>query len=114
MAPKRWPANGHGLPSSRSACTNVTPGIDCGSRSTATTSRFLPPKKRACLPPPLATSSTGPRVTSAAQRTTHGEGPSEPCATCGEQLLEDRAVAAVLAFAIATNREVGMERELRK
>src|SRR5256886_15897987 len=41
--------------------------------------RPRPAKKRACRPAPLATSSTGPRVTSCAQRTTHSDGASAPC-----------------------------------
>ena len=40
------------------------------------TARLRSAKKRACLPAPLATSSTGPCLTRAAQRTTHDEGAS--------------------------------------
>src|SRR3989442_9650797 len=48
-------------------------------RVSLTTARPRPEKRRACRPAPLATSSTGPRVTSCAQRTTHSDGASAPC-----------------------------------
>src|SRR5687768_8262898 len=80
MPAKRCPANGHGLPSSRSAFTNWIFRLKaCASRSTATTSSPRSAKKRACRPAPLATSSTGPRSISAAQRTTQSEGASPEC-----------------------------------
>src|SRR5581483_10678604 len=63
-------------PFSRSACTKRTPGISCGSRSTASTSRPRAANSRAWRPAPLATSSTGPRSTSSAQRETHADGAS--------------------------------------
>src|SRR4051812_31703820 len=46
------------------------------SRSTAMTSNSFSAKKRAWRPPPQATSSTGPRATRGAQRTTQSEGSS--------------------------------------
>src|SRR6185503_12642674 len=109
MPPKRWPANGHGLPSSRSALTNRTPGIDCASRSTATTSSPRAAKSLACRPCPLATSSTGPRATSGAHRATQRDGVSiEACIFLAQQLAQNRAVAARLVLAVATDGEVRM------
>src|SRR6185503_16493652 len=112
MPPKRWPGNGHGLPSSRSACTNRTPGIDCGSRSTAITPRFA--KTLACRPAPLATSSTGPRVTSGAQRATHGDGSSDACTVFDEQIAQHRTMAASLVFAVAADGKVRLVRQRSK
>src|SRR5262249_1582416 len=76
----------------------------CASRSTATTARFLSMKIRACLPDPLATSSTGPRFTSGAQRTTHSDGDSGPIV--GKKRAQDRAVAAAFIRAVAADREI--------
>src|SRR4030095_6377788 len=101
MPPKRWPGNGHALPSSRSACTNRTPGMDCGSRSTAITS--TPLKILEWRPAPLATSSTGPRFTSGAHRTTHGDGSSDACTVLDQELAQHRAMAAVFVLAIETD-----------
>src|ERR1700741_752858 len=113
MPPKRCPANGHGLPSSRSACTERTPGIDCASRSTATTSSPRWANNFACRPAPLATSSTGPRVTSGAQRATHADGvSSEACIVFPQQLPQDRPVAALLVLAIAADRKIRVVRQL--
>src|SRR5574341_953930 len=115
MPPKRSPANGHGLPSSRSARTLRTPAIVGGSRSTATTSSPRAANNFACRPAPLATSSTGPRATSGAQRTTQGEGVSiDACTVLPQQLAQDRAVAARLVLAIAADREVRMMRQRGK
>src|SRR6187397_1410883 len=108
MPPKRWPGNGHGLPSSRSAWTNCTPEIDCGARSTAITPRLV--KTRECLPAPLATSSTGPRVTSGAQRITHGDGSSDSCTTLSQQVAQHRTVTALLVLAVAADRKVSVLR----
>src|SRR5687767_2837394 len=81
--------------------------MTCGSRSTAITSSPRCAKNLACRPDPLATSSTGPRVTSGAQRTTQGEGvSSESCAMISQQLSQNRPVATRLIFAIAADRNV--------
>src|SRR5574339_166882 len=113
MPPNCCAGNGHGLPSSRSACTNFAPGMDCGSRSTAMTSNLL--KTLACLPEPQATSSTGPRLTSGAQRTTHGDGVSGcACAMLLEKPPQDRAVAALLVLAIAADRKIRLPRKRRQ
>src|SRR5438067_2455539 len=75
IAANRLPAKGQ-APPSRSAFTNCTPGIICGSRSTAMTSSPRSAKKTAWRPAPEATSSTGPAVTRSAQRRTHSEASS--------------------------------------
>src|SRR5688500_15581361 len=112
MPPKRCPGNGHGLPSSRSALTKVIAlGKTCASRSTAVTLSPRDENTLACLPAPLATSSTGPRVTSSAQRLTHADGSSESCAMLGEQLAQDGAMAALRVFAVAANREIRVRRQ---
>src|SRR5687768_12480243 len=115
MPPKRRPSKGQGLPSSRSALTKVIPsGRACKSRSTAMTFKFLEAKSRECRPAPLATSSTGPRATSGAQRLTQSDGSSESCAMLGQQLAQDRAVAARLVIAVAADGKVRIERQRRE
>src|SRR6185436_496928 len=92
------------MPFSRSACTNFTPGICCGARSTATASKPRAAKRRAWRPGPLATSSTGPLFTSGAQRTTHSLGDSGPMLE--KDLAKDRAMATRLVLAIATHGKI--------
>src|SRR5688572_17784251 len=82
-----------------------------GSRSTAITGMFLCLKRRACRPIPLATSRTGPRPTSGAQRLTQSDGSSESCAMLCQQLAQERAVAALLVLAIAAHGKVCVSRQ---
>src|SRR2546423_1126308 len=74
MAANLLPANGHGLPSSRSALTKwIDEGSAASIRSTPHASKPRSAKNVAWRPSPHATSSTGPRSTSCAQRTTQSE-----------------------------------------
>src|ERR1700675_2664342 len=95
--------------------------MTCGSRSTATASSPLPAKKRACRPCPLATSSTGPRVTSGAHRTTQSEGVSDPWESAGnfrpfpgQQPAQDRAMATLRALAVAADGKIRVARQFRQ
>src|SRR5438477_6713687 len=107
IAANRLPAKGQ-APPSRSAFTNCTPGIVCGSRSTAMTSSPRSAKKTAWRPAPEATSSTGPAVTRSAQRRTHSEGNSAELNVPDPVSLSARE-AIVGTFAVEARRHTSQQ-----